>query len=388
MDLLLVNDAAMKSLRPEVSAKTGIPETCIHFAATHTHAGPTLNTTVPSTAAYIEFLTQQLCHAAKEALADRAPVRIYAGKADTVNLNFVRHYITSAGTYMGDNFGDRVNPVVAHTAPADTRMQLLRFARSGKADVILVNWQAHGKMSSTINSEFGRIHRRHLSADFVGYTRNALEAQTGALTIYFSGAAGNLNPDSRIEAEMPTKDPAEFGRQLAQYALRALENMREISGGPIRCSQRSVTACTDHSDDSKLDIAQQVWSAWSVDQEKARLLAAEHGFNSPYAARDVINRFNAGSHMQMELNTITAGALAFAAAPYEMFCENGMYIKETAPFNTTIIMSCANGYYSYLASERAFGHGGYEVDSRRFMKGTAEKMAENFVDMLHANETA
>ena len=294
-----------------------------------------------------------MTQAAKEALKDAAPARMLMGTTDTENMNFVRHYITSANTYMGDNFGDRVNPVVAHTAPADTQIQLVRFVRSDKADVILMNWQAHGKMSSTINSEFGRIHRRHLSADFIGYTRDALEKETGALVIYFSGAAGNLNADSRIEAEMPTKDPAEFGAQLAQAALKGLENMQPISGGAVRCSQRIVSADIDHSDDDKLEIATEVWSAWAQDQEKSRALAAQHGFNSPYAARDVITRFNAGKNMTMELNTVTAGCLAFAAAPYEMFCDNGKFIKDNASFPMTVILSCCNGYYSH---KKFFAH--------------------------------
>ena len=382
VDLLLVNVAAMTSLRPAVSAKTGIPETHIHFAATHTHAGPTLNTTVPSTKAYIEQLTQQLCEAAEEALRDRSPARIFIGRTDTVNMNFVRHYITSAGTYMGDNFGDRVNPVVAHTAPADTQIQMIRFAREDKQDVLLMNWQAHGKMSSTINSEFGRTHRRHLSADFIGYTRNALESQTGALVIYFSGAAGNLNPDSRLEAEMPTKDPAEFGAQLAAFALKGLDDMQPISGGAIRCSRRDVSADIDHSDDDKIELAKEVWETWPVDQEKSRELAFKYGFQSPFDTRAVITRYNAGDKQALELNTVTVGQLAFAAAPYEMFCDNGKFIKDNAPFSMTVVMSCCNGYHSYLASNRTFEHGGYEVASRSYVRGTAENMAQNLVEML------
>lgn len=385
LDLLLVNVAGMEALRPGVSGKTGIPDTHIFFAATHTHAGPTLNTSVPSTQRYIEFLTQQLCLAAEEALADRVPAQMLMGGADTEKLNFVRHYITSAGTYMGDNFGDRVNPVVAHTAPADTRIQLVRFVRDGKADVILMNWQAHGKMSSTINSEFGRTHRRHLSADFIGYTRDALEQETDALVIYFSGAAGNLNPDSRIEAEMPTKDPAEFGAQLAQTALKGLENMQPISGGAVRCSRKTLWAAIDHSDDDKISIAKEVWDMWSKDQEKCRELAAKHGFHSPFDTRAIINRYNSGDRKEIELNTLTIGQLAFAAAPYEMFCENGKHIKESAPFPMTVILSCCNGYHSYLASDRTFEHGGYEVSSRNYVRGTAEKMAQALVEMLHSN---
>lgn len=382
LDLLLLNATALDTLRTALCAATELPQTHIHFAATHTHAGPTFNSSVPSTPAYTEQLAGQLCQAAREALADRAEARIFIGTADTENMTFVRHYRTCAGTYMGDNFGDRTNPVVAHAGEADPQIQLVRFIRRDKQDVILMNWQAHGKMSSTINSEFGRTHRRHLSADFIGYTRNHLESLTGAAVIYFSGAAGNLNPDSRIESETPTKDPAEFGKQLAKAALPGLENMRPIHGGLLQCSRRIVTADCDHSDDGKIDSAREVWNMWPKDQEKSRALASQYGFNSPYAARDVINRYQSGDCSEMELNTVTLGQLAFVAAPYEMFCENGTFIKAAAPFPMTVIMSCANGYHSYLASDRTFSHGGYEVDSRRFVRGTAEKMAENLVDML------
>lgn len=382
MDLCLVNTKTVSALRAAVSARTGIREDHIHFAATHTHAGPSLNAALPGTALYIDQLAAQMTQAAEAALLDRCSTDICIGTANTAGLNFVRHYKTAAGTYMGDNFGDKTLPLVGHASDADPQIQLVRFVRQGKQDVILVNWQAHGKMSSTVNSEFGRTHRNHLSADFIGYARNHLQEKTGAAVIYFSGAAGNLNPDSRIPAEAPTKDPAEFGKLLAEAAMAGLESMQPVSGGPVRCSMRLATATVDHSDDEKLEIAQHIWALWSQDQEKSRALAAKYGFNSPYAARDVATRYHAGTNMQMELNTVTVGDLAFVAAPYEMFCENGKFIKEHAPFPMTVIMSCANNYFSYLASERAFGHGGYEVDSRRFVKGTAEQMAQTLLDML------
>ena len=65
-----------------------------------------------------------------------------------------------------------------------------------------------------------------------------------------------------------------------------------------------------------------------------------------------------------------------------MFDTNARYIKENSPFEKTIVMSCANGANSYLASEFTFSHGSYEVDSRQFAKGTAEMMVENHVQML------
>ena len=84
----------------------------------------------------------------------------------------------------------------------------------------------------------------------------------------------------------------------------------------------------------------------------------------------------------MSLFALKVGDLAFACAPYEMFGESGMHIKEFAPYAMTFIMSCCNDSRSYLATKLAFNHGCYEVDSRWYPVGTAEKLADEFVEML------
>ena len=85
----------------------------------------------------------------------------------------------------------------------------------------------------------------------------------------------------------------------------------------------------------------------------------------------------------MELGVLRIGQLAFVAAPYEMFCENGKYIKEHARCEATIIMTCVNDYHKYIPSERAFAHGCYEVDSRLYPKGTAERLAQTLVELIN-----
>ena len=79
------------------------------------------------------------------------------------------------------------------------------------------------------------------------------------------------------------------------------------------------------------------------------------------------------------------GDIAFVTAPYEMFDVNGMYIKENSPYETTFVMTMANGANSYIAAEYAFeGRGTYEVHNRLLIKGTAEELASTFVDMLNS----
>lgn len=382
-DLLHANEEMTRRLRASASKATGVPEDHIMLSSTHTHSGPGISSPeLPSIQRFYDLFEVLMTQAAVGAMADRAPADIYIGDAYTEGLNFVRHYKMENGTYGGDNFGRWISPIVGHASEVDNQIQLVKFQREAKKDIVIMNWQAHPKMSGTAASVFGQAHRKHLSADFVGYTRKHLEEMSGNLVIYFTGGAGNVNVDTRIPEEMPSIFPDELGKALADTALKGLEGMRKVQGGPVATRQRTVSAQIDHSDDHLVEIAQEVWAIWPEDPKEALRVAREKGFNSAYAARDVIGRSKMVGSRSMELDTVKVGDIAFATAPYEMFCVNGQYIKENSPFEKTIVMSCANGANSYLASEFAFQHGGYEVDSRKFPKGTAEQMVENHVEML------
>ena len=106
------------------------------------------------------------------------------------------------------------------------------------------------------------------------------------------------------------------------------------------------------------------------------------GKNSIYAVSSVLARAGAKESELMDIHAVRVGSIGFAGAPYEMFGVNGQYIKERSPYAATIVVSCCNDARSYLASDLAFSHGSYEVDIRRYPRGTAEKVAEQFVEML------
>ena len=73
------------------------------------------------------------------------------------------------------------------------------------------------------------------------------------------------------------------------------------------------------------------------------------------------------------------GDLGFISESYEMFSDAGIYIRANSPFETTFIISGNNGY---IASAEAFDYRSYEADTGTYEKGTAEKLAERYVEML------
>lgn len=388
-DLLHANTTMTARLRASASKATGVPEDHIMVSSTHTHAGPGISSPqLPCIQRFYDLYEVLMTEAAVGAMADRAPADIYLGDAYTHNLNFVRHYRMNDGTYAGDNFGNWKSGIAGHASPADNQIQLIKFAREGKTDIVIMNWQAHAKVSSTAETEFGQRHRRWLSADYIGYARDAFEKLTGTQMIFFTGAAGNMNIRSRVPEETPSELPSEVGQALAEAAVPGLENMRKVSGGKLTTRQRIISVEIDHSDDHLVEKAQEVWDLWATDPELCKKVAKEKGFNSAYACRDIIGRSKTFGTRELEIDTVAVGDIAFATASYEMFDTNARYIKENSPFEKTIVMSCCNGANSYLASELAFSHGSYEVDSRLFSRGTAEMLVENHVQMLKEQREA
>jgi len=389
--LFTIDIAAMPNewpagLREGISNATGVGKGQIMLCATHTHSGPEVAPELDPGSRFYNLVAEQTVAAAVEAMEDRAAAAVKTGSIEVEKMSYVRHYVLDNGTTAGDNFGDfSSGKVVSHTTDADREMQIILFERGeGKKNIIAVNWQAHPTVSSTSSYEISMATRMFLSADYIGVCRSYIESKTDAHFAFFQGAAGNINPKSMIPEENPTNYYVKYGRQVGDFLLRALDNLKEADGGKVKVCNRSYDAMLDHSDDDRVSAAQSIAELWKKTNSNraCREEGKKYDIHSPYHARAIIARSKLGKSIPLEINAIGVGDISFVTVPYEMFCENGKYIKENSPFNTTFVLECANGHASYIASEKAYEYGCYEVDVRRFTKGTAEDIASNLTDML------
>lgn len=363
------------TVRSMVASATGVAEENMFFSATHTHGAPAYTLDTEASDRYRGRLKDWAVEAARKALEDLSEATAFTGSKQIEGMNFVRHYKCADGTYMGSNFNeDRADDVVAHAAEPDKQMIVIKLARTGdKKDILLVNWQAHPDHTS----ENGY---RALTADFPGVLRDKLEADTGALVAYFTGASGNLNCHSRIpEKEHGLKREA-YGQAMAEHAKAILKNMVPVAATGIRTKRRVVTVNVDHTWDHLLPQAKQIAELRDkVGKDAATPAAKEAGLSSPYQADAIIYRATWDKTAEMELNVFSIGDIGFVNGTYEMFCESSIYIRENSPFATTVVME---GNLYYVPSEAAFDYRCYEADTGYYEKGTSEKNAAAFVAML------
>lgn len=243
----------------------------------------------------------------------------------------------------------------------------------------MVNWQTHPHRG-------GGGSNYNMTADLVGAMRDKFQKNTGDLFMYFSGASGNVNPSSRIEKENITADFKEQGEKLADYAVTCFNTkLVEAELGALQMVTYEFEGQINHSEDDLVDKAQLVQNEWTTNNNfiNAVKLANKYGINSPYHAGAIISKATMPQSQKVTINTFCIGkSIGFVAAPYEMYSEQGEFIKEKSPFEHTFVITCCNGGVGYLASHEGFKNNSYGANTGRFAEGTAEAFADTYVQLL------
>lgn len=366
--------------RQDISNKYDIPMESIVISASHTHSAPDMgNTKVETVGKWALQLQALLVECADMAMADRAPADLYTTITETENLNFVRRYEVEDGSIVG--YISLINlyghTVVGYESEPDRSLRLLKFEREEKPDILVANFQTHPHRGGSASDPL-------MTADLVGAFRTRIEEKLGYNVVYFTGAAGNINPSSLIKEHNVTKDFREQGQALAQYAIDADGTYEKISGGAVKSTVRTFEAQIDHSEDHLINYAREAQALWQQTNDIPTVANAylPYGISGPYHANAIVNKAGKGKSSSFDIFAVSFGDVGFAVAPYEMFDTNGTFIKENSPFPVTFVAECANGANGYFPSELAWPNGGYEVDICAYLKGTAEALADNYVEML------
>ena len=369
LDMLHAKGDWTESIRSAITEACGIPGNHVMVAHTHTHAAPDVyNNEQESLFRYKDFLVKKVCEAAILSMNDRSPAKLFAGvRKMQQNTNFVRNYIKDETAPDG----------LRHAGEPDRRMQLVKITRECGKDILLMNWQAHPTLT-------GGLKKSDISADYIGVIRDIMEEQTDSLFAFFQGASGNLTCASKIVGETITRNHKIYGGILAEWTKYLYDDLKPVKGDKVSMVEKTLCVPIDHSDDHMVEKAKIVEDHWREHNDYAicNKFANSYGINSVYHANGIRLRARMGDSREMVLHTFSVGNLAFVCAPFEMYSCNGVHIKESSPFDMTFIVTSCNTLHGYLAEDQAFDYGCYEVDFRRYPRGTAEYVADTFSDML------
>ena len=341
LDWLNIGKTETEAAAGRISSATGIPKDRIFFCCSHTHCGPDWKNNHTAVRRYLAWFYAAIAKYAQAAVADLQPATIRAGAVQTEKLNFTRRYLIKtpegyeAESAVWGKF-DR-GEIVDYETPADNQLQAVRICREKGKDIILLNFQVHPSFN-------GSFTMGNASADMVAGLRTALETRyPDAVVAYIQGGAANQARASKLEEKVQL-DREGYGAALTDYAMKALETGRRL--------------------------------------ETATPKAVHRVYVPTYKANYTDRRY------VMDLNAVSVGELSFVTAPYEMFCNSAMDIKEHGKkhFAMTIVSSVTNGDNRYMPVQRSFDLDptmrSFEVKSCNFVPGTAEVLVENFKEML------
>ena len=377
----LVNSKAELSdpAKEQVSKATGIPVENIMVAATHTHAAPTFTATyIDGVPQYKQLIITSMTLAAQKAIKDQSPAQISAGSTRAEGMAVSRHYIMPDGQ-IEKNFSKGIIPI-GHPDEGNDTVQLVRFTRAAedKKDIIMMTFGIH----PTFN---GQASDKMISADFVGPTRDYIEAETGALVAYFTSAAGNQTGNSSIPGETPfnRSQYKEYGQALGKIAVDYLSSLPPMDAGNIRLQNKVFTATAYKDKVEMLPLAKEVYAQYTKTSEAAvQGMLTQYGFDSIWEAIAIIDRAEMGATVDLSLNVLSIGELSMIFAPFEMFGDTAKYITDNTPYDITLVITMANNGHGYFPTEKAYDYKVYEGFVSKVVPGTAEQVADTFVNML------
>ena len=349
-DLLGLDEWYIKDLRLKCAEILGIPESAVMFSCTHTHTGPETRTLAVAPAQLDKEYLAKLEQIVLQAVRNIGPFRecdasFYSGLCDE-NRN--RRY--SSGDNHASFTPHRREFVELRNGFADKELGVVWFTdRETKQPVYVIgNYAAH-----PLAGHSPGIGGRRISADFPGAFRDYVTANTGAETMFVSGAAGDMVP---IEDELGDEAARGMGIRLGKEAIGG---MVESSRNPARYALKE--AQLGHS-----------VSTFTVPLRKTYCNIPKK-LPAPYLGKEEVT---------LELQAISIGDVAFVGVPGELCAELGQEIKWHSPFRRTFIAYCSTAYFSYMGPANFLVAGGYEGNSQRFGARGGLTLLNTAVDML------
>ena len=390
MDLVNTNAVIVEKARDTIEKMFGIKGDHVMISATHTHASVDTFAKIPVVEKYIEDMGEKLLPAAAAiALADRQSAKMFVGQFTPHGFNFIRHYkaIPTDGRepfYFGDNHIDGklddnlVQNESIHATDIYETAHLVKFTRETGKDLLIMNWRAHATLCSGMNVY-------DLSADFIGDLRRQVEDKTDCQFTYFQGAAGNVNPKTRIKKEERSLDSVAYSVMLADDLIKGLDSLKYMEPGEIKTLHEEFPVNINHTKDALKDEAKKISDFYKEtgDRKTANKMAKDIGLFSVYECNAVVGHANCQMTTEIELNAISLGDVALITAPCELFDNLSVYVEGKAPYKKVLTIGYCNGKRGYMPSLAAYEYGCYEADISLFEPVTLEKTADKFLDMLN-----
>ena len=383
-DILFIQRPHVDTIREGIGEAIGVPSEHVLINASHTHLGPMLpgwQTDTPEQCElqhrYLETLRKSLLRAATIADGRLEPARIGAAVGHAqIGINR-RERLPEGRIIIGDN----------PDKPVDHDVGVIRVDNlTGKPIATIMTAAAHTIVLGPKTSQ--------LSPDYVGPAREIVEKATGALSLFFQGAAGNVSPRCGIGAggleqfddlqrigsklggeviktwaEIRTHDrqgPRRIVQSVAAISVRDYEPLPEACLEHLEVATRRVTLPMAPPPDRQIAKATLDRYRKQLDESRAGdSLGAIHVAQRLVEWAELLVRtIDSGEPVTRQLVcwALRINDMGIVAVNGEPFAELALAVKRHSPFSKNFFLGYSNGCLGYLPTPEAFDEGGMEVN--------------------------
>lgn len=385
LDLISTRRPFVLKAREIIESKTGIPGQHVMISATHAHTGPILADASKRTQVkgdigklvqnYTEALTHKIADAVIIADTNKVPALASAAIGIEDSIAFNRRFHMKDGS-VGWNPG-KLNPnIIKAAGPIDPEIPFVFFStQDQKAIATYVNYSVH----------LDNVGGLEISADLPFALSESLNQfhNNGAVTLYVSGAAGDINHiDVHWDrSQKGHENAARMGMILAGEVLSQWPQL-ELVEGPLNARSEMVRLALPAINADEVELSKEIIKT-TQDNTRAKFMKLVQA----HKVLDIAAR--KGEQLQVEVQVITLGnQLAWVALPGEVFVQLGLDLKIDSPYPQTMIAELANGSIGYIPNVRAYPQGNYEVVSARCVVGSGEKLIQTAVRLLKEIQVA
>ena len=331
LDLLGLDGETVRDLRKKCADRAGLAESAVFFSCTHNHSGPEsvrrFNMPQYINRPYLDFLEARILKGIASLGAAKRTTCVVRFNSSFPDENYNRRYVTSDNCASFVPLRREYKSLCKGTV--DRELGLLLFydvtrVAGGDGPVYVIgNYAAHALSSHSPG--LGGI---RISADFPGFFRDYIKAETGADAMFIQGACGDACP---VGDEEGMDAARKTGVNLAHAAIDAIIDVGRNLGRFTVQNPRIGHSIRKF--------------AWPLRSDLRGRIQPE---------------YDDSDDMNLELHCISVGDCAFVGMPGELLMEPGLEIKWNSPFRRTWIASLSTSFCGYMSPANFMVAGGYE----------------------------
>lgn len=344
----------------------------IFISASHTHFAPGFSPYIVYTPGgelplgvhresgeNFSFFMEKLSGAVKEALQNLEEVRLLQADLKVSSVAFNRRTEAKSDGKVTTNYLYPDDPENWEFPFYDPTLHAWKFMKKDdQPKALLARYGCHPVT--------GGYSPYRISADYVGYFRQAITREMHCPAFFMQGTAGDVVPLSRNGSSRRY-----IGETLSNAVLLGKLMFRDTTDFTLKTAIHTLngkTPCLAEKDPAAME------KKWQETVNAVRQGTFEGDFYLEGLQYSYYLEFGAVEETELPIHLLQLGDTPLLGLPFEVLTGVGTAIREQIP--EAVVVSHCGGYEGYLPMEKDFPKGGYETDlGTVFAPDTGDRLA-------------